>query len=152
MLSQTTRRKSDDKLADHILYRAHTINVPITNLQLQKVWYFALGYIIDQGDINLAKATFNNSQLEAWLYGPVVPKLYEEYQEYRNKPISDKGESHSEFEKYDNMIDKLIRFNPFDLVSMSHTHTHWKKNERNIRVYGKRPQYKFEDLLESFHT
>lgn len=137
-------------LANHILNRAYVTNAPITNLQLQKVCYFTLGYIIDQGDMELAKELFEGSHLEAWLYGPVVPELYEKYKEYRNKPIADKGESNSMFKEYDDMIDKLICFNPFDLVYMSHTHTHWKKNKKNIELYGERPPYQFEDLVEVF--
>lgn len=137
-------------LANHILYIAHNIDVPITNLQLQKVWYFTLGYIIDQGDISLAKEQFEGSHLEAWLYGPVVPELYDKYKDYRNKPIFDSGKCDQKFSKYDSMIKKLIRYNPFDLVAMSHTHTHWKQNKKNIEVYGERPPYQFKDLVEVF--
>ncbi|WP_241964012.1 hypothetical protein [Staphylococcus simulans] len=50
------------------------------------------------------------------------------------------------------MIDKLIGFNPFVLVDMSHTHTFWKDNKTNIVEFGQRPSYRFKDLEEVFYV
>lgn len=138
-------------LANHILSRANAIDAPITNLQLQKIWYFTLGYIINQGDLELAETVFKDSNLEGWLYGPVVPELYDQYKDFRSTPIHDIGEADSRFEKYNEMIDKLIGFNPFVLVDMSHTHTFWKDNKTNIVEFGQRPSYRFKDLEEVFY-
>lgn len=138
-------------LANHILYRANVIDSPITNLQLQKVWYFTLGYMINQGDLKLAKSVFEDANLEGWLYGPVVPELYDQYKDFRSTPIHDTGAADARFEKYNVMIDKLIGMNPFVLVDMSHTHTFWKKNKTNIVQFGQRPSYRFNDLKEVFY-
>lgn len=142
-----------NKLADHILYRANQLNKPITNLQLQKVWYFALGYLINRGYKKEAKQEFENSNLQAWLYGPVVPELYEKYKEYKSTPIQDEGKESEIYSNSDiqNMIDKLILMNPFTLVDMSHTHTLWVENKDSIENNGHRPQYKFENLEETFN-
>ncbi|PHK48792.1 Panacea domain-containing protein [Staphylococcus edaphicus] len=142
-----------NKLADHILYRANQLNKPITNLQLQKVWYFTLGYLINKGYIKEAKNEFEDSNLQAWLYGPVVPELYEKYKEYKSTPIQDEGKEISTYTDRDiqNMIDKLILMNPFTLVDMSHTHTLWVKNKDAIENNGYRPKYKFENLEETFN-
>ena len=66
-------------LERHILAIANELNKPITNLQLQKIWYFTLGYLVRTNQNELAEREFNNSNLEAWLYGPVVPSFYEKY-------------------------------------------------------------------------
>lgn len=142
-----------NNLANHILYRANKLNKPITNLQLQKVWYFTLGYLINQGYKKEAEEEFKGSNLQAWLYGPVVPELYEKYKEYKSTPIQDEGEkimiySNNEIQY---MIDKLILMNPFTLVDMSHTHTLWVENKEAIENNGHRPQYKFENLEETFN-
>lgn len=142
-----------NKLANHILYSANKLNKPITNLQLQKVWYFTLGYLINQGYKKEAVEEFEGSNLQAWLYGPVVPELYEKYKEYKSTPIQDEGEkvmtySNNEIQY---MIDKLILMNPFTLVDMSHTHTLWVENKEAIENNGHRPQYKFENLEETFN-
>lgn len=142
-----------NNLANHILYSANKLNKPITNLQLQKVWYFTLGYLINQGYKKEAVEEFEGSNLQAWLYGPVVPELYEKYKEYKSTPIQDEGEkvmtySNNEIQY---MIDKLILMNPFTLVDMSHTHTLWVENKEAIENNGHRPQYKFENLEETFN-
>ncbi|MHD0396530.1 Panacea domain-containing protein [Staphylococcus simulans] len=137
-------------LANHILYRAHAIDSPITHLQLQKVWYFTLGYIMYQGDLELAQSIFEHSNLEGWLYGPVVPELYDAYQDFRRTPIYDAGAVDPRFDVYNDMIDQLIHYNPFTLVDMSRTHTFWKENQTNIVEFGQRPAYHFKDLKAVF--
>lgn len=142
------------EIANHILYRAREIESPITNLQLQKVLYFTIGYMIrEEIFVDYARKQFNDSKMEAWLYGPVVPELYEKFKEYKSTPIQDEGEKSPDLnkEKMNNMIDKLIKINPFTLVDMSHTHSHWEKNEEKIKN-GLKPEYNFEDLEETFHA
>ena len=72
----------------------------------------------------LAEREFNNSNLEAWLYGPVVPSFYEKYKKYKSMPIQDEGEIIPEFsnENINRFISKLININPFILVDLSHEH------------------------------
>ena len=54
----------------------------ITNLKLQKLCYYAQGiYLADHG-----KRLFD-SDIEAWMYGPVVRELYESIEEYGNNPV-----------------------------------------------------------------
>lgn len=139
-------------LANHILYRANIKDNPITNLQLQKISYFTLGYLINTDREDLAKKEFEKSDLQAWLYGPVVPELYEKYKAYKSTPIQDTGEEQEQFNQEDinNMIDKLLSVNPFTLVDMSHTHRGWKDNEKEIKIFGTKPSYKYSDLRETF--
>ena len=75
-------------LERHILAIANELNKPITNLQLQKIWYFTLGYLVRTNQNELAEREFNNSNLEAWLYGPVVPSFYEKYKKYKSIAIN----------------------------------------------------------------
>lgn len=142
-----------NNLANHILHRANQLNKPITNLQLQKVWYFTLGYLINQGYKKEAEKEFAGSNLQAWLYGPVIPDLYEKYKEYKSTPIQDEGCKISDYTnpEIQNMIDKLIMMNPFTLVDMSHTHTLWVENKNAIENNGYRPKYRFENLEETFN-
>ena len=53
-----------------------------SNMKLQKLLYYVQGFHI---------AVFNrplfNEDIEAWMYGPVVPAVYEYYQENGNKGI-----------------------------------------------------------------
>ncbi|EOB7050252.1 TPA: DUF4065 domain-containing protein [Staphylococcus aureus] len=140
-------------LEKHILAIATELNKPITNLQLQKIWYFTLGYLVKNNKVDLAKKEFENSNLEAWLYGPVVPSFYEKYKRYKSMPIQDEGEKISEFndENVDRFIAKLININPFILVDLSHEHKFWKNNKDEIETFGYKPSYKFDDIEEAFN-
>ncbi|EGQ3078348.1 DUF4065 domain-containing protein [Staphylococcus pseudintermedius] len=139
-------------LEKHILSIATDIDKPITNLQLQKIWYFTLGFLIKKGDIELAKSEFENSNLEAWLYGPVVPRFYNEYKEYKSMPIQDKGRKIDEFnnDTINNFIKRLIKINPFTLVDISHQHAFWADNKNEIESLGYKPSYGFKDIEEAF--
>ena len=140
-------------LERHILAIANELNKPITNLQLQKIWYFTLGYLVRTNQNELAEREFNNSNLEAWLYGPVVPSFYEKYKKYKSMPIQDEGEIIPEFsdQNINRFISKLININPFILVDLSHEHEFWKKNKNEIESFGYKPPYKFHDIEEAFN-
>ncbi|MEB6208197.1 Panacea domain-containing protein [Staphylococcus pasteuri] len=139
-------------LERHILSIATKINKPITNLQLQKIWYFTLGYLVRNNYNELAENEFDDSNLEAWLYGPVVPTFYSKYKQYKSMPIQDEGENIAEFDNEDinNFIEKLININPFILVDLSHEHKLWKENKDEIESFGYKPSYKFSDIEEAF--
>ena len=74
-----------------------------SNMKLQKLLYYVQGFHI---------AVFNrplfNEDIEAWMYGPVVPAGYEYYQENGNKgimpnekPITLEAEEESLFKRID---------------------------------------------------
>jgi uncharacterized phage-associated protein len=58
--------------------------VPITQMKLQKMVFFAHGVNLAINDKPLIQET-----IEAWKYGPVVPILYSNYKLYGNAPICD---------------------------------------------------------------
>ncbi len=61
-------------IAKYLIGLAQRDGKPITNLRLQKLLYYAWGYYWN----NYKKYLFNDN-IEAWKYGPVVRKVYDEY-------------------------------------------------------------------------
>ena len=55
----------------------------ISNLKLQKMLYYEQGYYLAK----FGKPLFNE-EIEAWMYGPVVPSVYEHYSKYGNNGIA----------------------------------------------------------------
>ncbi|HEC2157131.1 hypothetical protein B4W72_02280 [Staphylococcus delphini] len=139
-------------LAEHILYRANEIGSPVTNLQIQKIMYFTLGFMIEDNR-DIAKNLFEQGEMQAWLYGPVVPSIYSQYKVYKNRPIEDEGKLAKELnnQKVNHIIDVLIEVDPFKLVEISHKHEFWKKHEHEIRNCNMRPTYRFSDIEEAFN-
>lgn len=139
-------------LDQHILSIANQINKPITNLQLQKIWYFTLGYLIKSNQIKLAKSEFKKSNLEAWLYGPVVPSIHYKYKNFKSFPINDKGSIITQFNQSDinKFIKKLININVFILIELSRQHKFWQDYEHQIKHAINKPKYQFKDIIYAF--
>ncbi|UTH16172.1 Panacea domain-containing protein [Macrococcus epidermidis] len=143
------------ELAKHILHIAHESDNPITNLQLQKIMYFTLGYMIKENiSVDFAKQLFDSTKMEAWLYGPVVPEIYNDYKEFKSSPISDEGQISQHLNDYseiNDVITHMINLNPFDLVEISHKHKFWDENKDRIKTFSSKPVYNFRDLEEAFN-
>ena len=57
-------------------------NHGIDNLKLNKIIYIVLGYSLGLYDYNIFE-----EEVEAWMYGPVIPTIYSKYREYGGRTI-----------------------------------------------------------------
>lgn len=92
----------------------------MTNLRLQKMLYFAQGWMLKRH----GKPLFAES-IEAWPYGPVVPACYEWYKGCGSNPLKAEMPSKDRFttEEYELLLDtwtELSRYSTTQLVSMTH--------------------------------
>ncbi len=74
---------SVDQIADTIIQLSRERGEPITNLKLQKLLYYAQAWVLACADEPLFDEDF-----EAWVHGPVVPKVFRRFKEYRWNPIT----------------------------------------------------------------
>lgn len=70
------------EIADFFLALANETGEIITNLKLQKLVYYAQAWHL----ANFKKPLFE-ADFEAWVHGPVIPKLYQQYKERGSQPI-----------------------------------------------------------------
>jgi len=97
----------------------------ISNLKLQKLLYYIQGFHLAYFDEPLFKEDF-----EAWMYGPVVPCVYEAYKSYGNKGI----EYHDEVIKLKKETEALFKevfriyraYSAIGLMNMTHSEAPWK--------------------------
>lgn len=115
----------------------------ISNLKLQKILYFIQAYFLIS---ETGKPCFLD-KIEAWDFGPVIPKAYHEYKQYGSGDIPFIS-SYFVFEKndiwsvkrvkYDNdiiqkkdkvsieqVIDKFSKYSATDLVTLTHMQSPW---------------------------
>lgn len=130
--------------AKHILAVAYENNLSVSNLQLQKVMYFA---IREQKDNHELLSEIYNEQFYVWRYGPIVPSIYEKYCGYGSRAIIEKGERNSQYSIFDNSIIKLLKENLFTLVDKSREHKFWQENEDKIVNGTSDIKYKLNDVL-----
>lgn len=106
------------EVADYIINKCYEEDKPVSNLQLQKVLFFAWIDYYKQ----IGKSLFGDLFC-AWQFGPVIPIVYHEYCVYGGRPINIKCET--EIKKDDAKILDVILSNYVDvpvniLVDMTH--------------------------------
>ena len=112
----------------------------ISPVRLQKTLYFCFAYwggFIRRGKLEnaseidvtgLSEILFKDS-IEAWVYGPVIPDVYHNYnsiERYTNTDIFKNKNILKEF--IDNVIEDTFEINDFRLVDISHRDQCWKNN------------------------
>lgn len=105
--------------AMYIVNKCIDENCPISNLQLQKILYY-----IQREFLRQDKIAFYD-EIEAWQFGPVVPKVYYYYCGHGAMPISFtlKDFTQVDFNEkaiVDPIIEEKRVFNPWELVAETH--------------------------------
>lgn len=120
-------------------------SVRITNLKLQKVLYFAQAYYLAK----FKRPLFSN-KIEAWEYGPVVPKVYEDYKKHKSNPIISEKDASSLSDKdkeiVKNIWDAFGGYSAGRLVDITHAHTPWKE------AYQRKRNTIFQKSLKEYYT
>ena len=130
--------------ANHILAVAHENISSVTNLQLQKIMYFAMK---DQkNNIELLSEIYDEP-FYVWYYGPTVPSIYKKYSGYGSRAIIENGKRNDKYSIFDTVIIELLDKNVFSLIDESREHNYWLSNKDKM-VHGKSDiQYELEDIL-----
>lgn len=109
----------------------------ISPIKLQKSLYFSFaywgGYVRKSHFLN-TEITVDKSEwlfdedIEAWVYGPVVPEVYHEQNldSYRNPNLFINNEDVKEY--IDGVLDNILEVSDFKLVDVSHSDACWKNN------------------------
>lgn len=118
------------KIAKKIIHRANSdsdYGDVITNLKLQKLLYYLQGYHL---------AIFNKpifkDDIEAWMYGPVVPCVYDEFNSFGSSAIILSSDEKiielkkDEEELFNEVYDIYSQFSAIKLMEMTHSETPWK--------------------------
>lgn len=136
-------------LAHHIIAVAHKNNIPVTNLQLQKVMFFSLKYAMNDSLLSegVIKATYDRPFL-VWRYGPVEKDIYERYKVYGSDPILEKNNENENFRSLNDQIIKLLKESAFKLVRKSHEEPFWRDNEKNINGWRSDVEYTLADVAK----
>ena len=97
----------------------------ISNMKLQKLLYYQQGFHLAYFGTPLF-----NEELEAWMYGPVVPEIYEYYKTNDNRGIEYSGDTitlSSEEETLFNEVHRVYgKYSASGLMEMTHNETPWK--------------------------
>lgn len=125
-------------ISNAILKIAHESDQQLTNMQLQKLVYFAHGWYLAWKNEPLI-----SDSVKAWNFGPVIPPLYNRLKKYGNdvvtEPIS--GEVQLDDEKVNDFLKKVYeRYRSLNGAQMSYlTHKEgtpwaetWSKDQFSV--------------------
>lgn len=104
----------------------------MTNLKLQKLLYYQQGYHLAKFDTPLF-----DEDVEAWVYGPVVPVVYDYYKHYGSQILPVEGEeiilSDEEEKLFGEVFEAYREFSAIGLMNMTHREKPWIMAEPHNR-------------------
>ena len=96
----------------------------LTNLKLQKLLYYQQGF-----HLAFFGTPLFAEDVEAWMYGPVVPAVYDEYSAYGSSALPEvKGPvslSENEEELFNEVYDAYREFSAIGLMNRTHSERPW---------------------------
>ncbi len=107
-------------IARYILYRYTTMELPITNLKLQKILYF-----VQRESLKKKNVALFVDNIEAWQFGPVVPEVYYRYAGYGGMKIDVYDDpkiniNEEDINLIDNVIESYKHQSPWLMVDETH--------------------------------
>ena len=130
--------------ANHILAVAYENNLPVNNLQLQKIMYFAMRNQKD--DLELLSEMYDEPFC-VWRYGPTIPGIYKKFRIYGASSIIEKGKKDDSYSIFDESIVKLLTEEPHSLIAKSREHRYWLSNKDKIIKGTSDIKYRLENVL-----
>ena len=99
----------------------------VSELKIHKILYFAYGKF---GNLHNGEKLIKNAKFESWRHGPVEIN-------YRNNQNINLIFNESQRESLENIILKLIKYNVWTLVDLSHRTDPWIKAGEGRRIHQK---------------
>lgn len=130
--------------ANHILAVAYENNLSVSNLQLQKVMYFAMR---EQKDNLELLSEMYDEPFCVWRYGPTIPGIYKKFRIYGASSIIEKGKKDDSYSIFDESIIKLLNKETSSLITESRKHNYWLSNKDKIIKGTSNIKYRLEDVL-----
>jgi uncharacterized phage-associated protein len=146
-MAETTARR----VADAILSLSREQGREITNLKLQKLIYYAQAWFLALKDRKLF-----DEDLEAWVHGPVVARVFGDFKHYRWSPIIDVGiTSNVSNDVLEHLGDVLFAYGDLSatqLERLTHAEEPWRDARGNLPSDEPSRNVIKTELMKSFYS
>ncbi|MEI7810327.1 MAG: type II toxin-antitoxin system antitoxin SocA domain-containing protein [bacterium] len=142
------------KIADYLLIKSKKEGVPITNKRLQKLLYY-----IQAWHLAINKKPIFEDRIEAWIHGPAIRSIYEEYKSFVASPIvkevdpkisDDLGVTNINF------IDRIVKaysiYDTATLEYMTHAEEPWKIARQGIEANESSSNEITQDSMKIYYS
>lgn len=123
--------------------------IDMTPMKLQKLLYYCQGY-----SLGLTGKLLFPDTIEAWSYGPVVRRVYKEYQQYRGAclPLDLAANSEPSVDEYAAGIAELVmrdkgKYSAWALADATHLEPAWKEASHDAPLSHETMQKYFSNIL-----
>ncbi len=117
-------------IAEYFIKLANSTGSFISNLKLQKLVYYAQAW-----HLALKNEPLFSEDFEAWVHGPVIPELYEKYQEFGWHPIEQEVEPDLPTEVREFLDEVSLEYfacDTYELEQMIHIEDPWRIARGNL--------------------
>ena len=118
-------------IANKLLAKAESVcgGDLMSNMKLQKMLYYEQGYHLAAFGTPLF-----DDDVEAWMYGPVVPSVYDHFKHHKAGGIEPETEdavmlSEEEEELFNDVFDAYADFSAYGLMQKTHQESPWKDTQ-----------------------
>ncbi|MEH1936813.1 MAG: type II toxin-antitoxin system antitoxin SocA domain-containing protein [Nostoc sp.] len=120
-------------IANYFIWLANETGSYLSNLKLQKLVYYAQAW-----HLGIYGQPLFDEDFEAWIHGPVIPALYQEYKSFGWKPILKDAEPQHFSEEIQDFLEELTEAyfgcDAFELEQMTHHEDPWIKARENLSL------------------
>lgn len=165
-MTESLEPQSPIAVANFVISVAKKRNLPVTNLQLQKVLFFLQGFTLSKYKAGIVNGTFSK-----WQYGPVQKDVYRTFRDNGASPITDEyvdayfdvsGNFKTQTPRIDNInndqkeilttfVLKLLKIPAWKLVNWTHEDPSWHDFKSKIMNYTA-PDYVNAEILTCFQN
>lgn len=131
-------------IARYIINKCIDLGRPVSNLQLQKILYYVQGEYMKKND---GEPLFSD-EIEAWQYGPVVPDVYYNFNNYSSSEIDEYQFQTDSLNNHEiSIIDPVIRdkskIGAWQLVQDTHSESPWVNSYGRSNIIAREELYDF---------
>ncbi|OLS35622.1 hypothetical protein BTR22_14285 [Alkalihalophilus pseudofirmus] len=134
-------------VANYFLFKSlhdEAAHYTISPLKLQKLVYYAEAWYtaLNNTEMDFKKGTpkhLINEEFQAWIHGPVVPTLYNQYREYGYHQISEFSFPNINNDEVENLLDSIWhiygKYEAKELEDLTHQETPWITAREGLKSY-----------------
>lgn len=124
------------KITDYLIDKGIKEGDPVTNKRLQKLLYY-----IQAWHLVFNKEPLFEDKIEAWIHGPAIRSVYEEYKSYIANPIDRVSNANIAQELGSDVtgfVDRIVKaYSKYDTATleyMTHAEDPWQKARKGLEV------------------
>lgn len=123
----------------------------ITHLKLQKLLYYAQAWCL----VLLGKCMFKE-EIQAWMHGPVVPEVYEEYSKYGYQEIPKPDDCPIIKKEYEEVLEEVMQtygiYQAKYLERLTHSEDPWKEARGKLPLEARCDKPISTETMKKYYT